>query len=225
MNKEKPLVVAITGGMGCGQSTVAKYFEKFGAKVINADLVARQVVDSDPEVKEELKKAFGRRIFYRNGKLNRKLLANIVFEDQLKTSRLNKIVHPRMVARIVEEIEQARESGKYPLIAIDAALVYELNLEHMFDYVVVVTSKMSNRIRRIKERDGLSEKDIINRINKQLPIEDKMRWADFVIQNNGTLEELEEKTKKVFQQILKKSIPSRRSQRTTRRKSTRNNQK
>ncbi len=198
----QPLVIAITGGMGCGQSTVAKFFQKWGAKVINADLVARQVVNQDPEVRKELEKAFGKHIFYRNGRLNRKLLARIVFQDESKTRRLNRIVHPRMVSRIIDEIEKAREAGKYPIIAIDAALIYELNLEHMFDYVVVVSSRMSHRIQRIKERDKLSEKEIIYRIQRQLPIEEKMKWGDFVIENNGTLEDLERKSRTVFRKLL-----------------------
>ncbi len=197
-----PLVIAVTGGMGCGQSTVARFFQKWGARVINADLVARQVVNQDPEVRKELERAFGKHIFYRNGRLNRKLLARIVFQDESKTRRLNRIVHPRMVSRVIDEIEKAREEGKYPIIAIDAALIYELNLEHMFDYVVVVSSRMSHRIQRIKERDKLSEKEIVYRIQRQLPIEDKMKWGDFVIENNGTLEELEKKSRAVFRKLL-----------------------
>ncbi len=198
----RPLVIAITGGMGCGQTTVAKFFQKWGAKDINADLVARQVVNQDPEVRKELEKAFGKHIFYRNGRLNRKLLARIVFQDESKTRRLNRIVHPRMVSRIIDEIEKAREEGKYPIIAIDAALIYELNLEHMFDYVVVVSSRMSQRIQRIKERDKIPEKEIIYRIQRQLPIEEKMKWGDFVIENNSSLEDLERKSRAVFRKLL-----------------------
>jgi dephospho-CoA kinase len=201
--QEDVILVAITGGMGCGQSTVAKFMDEMGAKVINADLTAHKVVDSEPEVKREIQKSFGNRVFYRNGKLNRKLLGKIAFEDEAKTILLNKIVHPHMVSRIVDEIEEARDSGKYKLIAVDAALIYETNLEHMFDAVVVVTSRMKNRIDRIMERDSLSEKEVRDRISKQIHIQEKMKWADFVIYNNSSLEQLKKRSHAVYQKLLK----------------------
>ena len=197
------VVVAVTGGMGCGQTTVCKFLEKMGAKVINADKVAKMEIERNDIIKKELKKAFGYRILYRNGKLNRKYLAKLAFSDAAKTSRLNKIVHPYMVERVVSIIEEARESKKYSMIALDAALIYELSLEHMFDAVVAVASKMGNRIDRIKKRDKLSEKEIIDRINKQLPIEEKVKWADFVIQNNRDLELLEKNSRKLYHQLEK----------------------
>ncbi len=204
MEYKNSIVIAVTGGMGCGQTTVCNFLARWGAKIINADQVAKQEIERNEEIKKELKKAFGSRIFYRNGRLNRKLLARIAFSDAAKTQRLNRIVHPQMVARVVELIEQARESGKYPIIAVDAALIYELNLEHMFDAIVVVSSRMSKRIARIKARDRLTEKEIIDRINKQIPIEEKMKWADYVIENNGDLKELEEKTRAVYQKLMRK---------------------
>ncbi len=197
------IVVAVTGGIGCGQTTVCKFLEEMGAKVIQADLVAKKETESNEEIKEELQKYFGKRIFYRDGKLNRKMLAKIAFSDEAKTDRLNRIVHPRMVEQIVNEIEQARESQKYPIILVDAALIYELNLEHMFDAVVVVSSKMNHRLERIKKRDNLSEAEIMNRINKQIPIEDKLQWADFVIENNEDLETLKTKSQKLFFDLKK----------------------
>lgn len=220
MEYKNSIVVAVTGGMGCGQTTVCKFLAEKGVKVFNADQIAKQEIERNEEIKRELKKVFGSRVFYRNGRLNRKLLARIAFSDAAKTQRLNKIVHPQMVARIVEMIEQARESGKYPIIAVDAALIYELNLEHMFDAVVVVGSRMSKRIARIKERDKLTEKEIIDRFSKQIPIEDKMAWADYVIENNGDLEELKKKTNQVYQKLMRrvrnKTRPRRSKSKTTR---------
>lgn len=197
------IVVAVTGGIGCGQTTVCKFLEEMGAKVIQADLVAKREIESNEEIKEELRKYFGSRIFYRDGKLNRKMLAKIAFSDEAKTERLNRIVHPRMVEQIISEIEEARESQKYEIILVDAALIYELNLEHMFDAVVVVSSKMSYRLERIKKRDNLSEAEIMSRINKQIPIEDKMQWADFLIENNDDLEALKIKCRKLFHDLKK----------------------
>lgn len=197
------IVVAVTGGIGCGQTTVCKFLEEMGAKVIQADLVAKRETESNEEIKEELKKYFGSRIFYRDGKFNRKILAKIAFSDEAKTERLNRIVHPRMVAQIISEIEEARESQKYQIILVDAALIYELNLEHMFDAVVVVSSKMNHRLERIKKRNNFSEAEIMSRINKQIPIEDKMQWADFLIENNDDLEALKVKCRKLFLDLKK----------------------
>jgi len=205
IKQEDVVLVAITGGIGCGQSSVAKFLEEMGAKVINADQMGHKVVNEDPEAKNEIRKHFGNKVFFRNGKLNRKLLGRIVFEDEAKTQLLNKIVHPRMVSRIIDEIEEARDTGKYKVIAIDAALIYEINLEHMFDAVAVVSSRLKNRIDRIVERDGLSEKEILDRISKQIPIEDKVKWADFVINNNSSLEQLKKRSVSLYHKLIKKS--------------------
>ncbi len=197
------IVVAVTGGMGCGQTTVCQFLEKFGAKSINADVVAKKEIENNDDIKKELKNVFGSRIFYRNGKLNRKLLAALAFSDEAKTERLNRIVHPQMVSRIVTMIEQARESGKYRIICVDAALIYELSLEHMFDVVIVVSSTMNNRIARIKARDNLSDNEITGRINKQIPVEEKVNWADYVVKNDGDLVMLERNTTKVSRNLEK----------------------
>lgn len=203
MIRRRSIVIAVTGGMGCGQSSVCRFLEKMGVKIINADQVAKAEVERNPDIKIELKKAFGSRILYRNGKLNRKLLARIAFSDEAKTSRLNRIIHPQMVSKVITLIEETRESKRYSIIAVDAALIYELNLEHMFDAIVVVVSRLANRIKRIKHRDHLSEREIIDRINKQIPIEDKEKWADFVIRNDGDLLLLEKNSKKLYSQLEK----------------------
>jgi dephospho-CoA kinase len=195
------IVVGVTGGMGSGQTTVCQFMEKFGAKSINADLIAKREIENNNDVRKELKKIFGSRIFYRNGKLNRKLLAHLAFSDEARTERLNRTVHPHMVSRIVTMIEEARESKKYSIICVDAALIYELSLEHMFDAIIVVTSTMSNRIARIKVRDKISDKEITDRISKQIPLEEKAKWADYVIKNDRDLQILEKNTQRVYKRL------------------------
>ena len=197
------IVIGITGGMGCGQTSVGGFMEKLSAKVINADEMAKKAIEINSDLQKELKLTFGKSIFYRDGKLNRKRLAGIVFQDESKLHRLNRMVHPRMVELIIEEIEEARGSGRYKIIALDAALIYEINIENMFEAIVVVASYMKNRIDRIAKRDGHSRKHISDRIHSQIPIEDKIKWTDYVVENNGTLEETKLATKKVYDELLK----------------------
>ncbi len=197
------MLIGITGGIGSGQSTVAGFLETAGVYVINADKVGKQVLDRDDAARKEIRKHFGRKVFYRNGKVNRKLLAKIAFGDSKKTKTLNKIVHPRMVAAVVEEIEKARDDKNNQFIALDAALIFEIQLEQMFDVVIVVSSHLKRRLARVEERDKLTEEEIRDRIAQQIPIEDKARWADFVIHNNGTVEQLEAKTVSLMKRIQK----------------------
>jgi len=210
------LVIAITGGMGCGQTSVARFMGKSGAKIINADEMAKKAIETNNELQKEMKNTFGKSIFYRNNQLNRKRLASLVFQDESKLQKLNRMVHPRMVELIVEEIEQARSSGKYKIIAIDAALIFEINIENMFDAIVVVAAYMKNRIDRIARRDGHTHKHIADRIRSQIPIEDKIKWADYTIENNGTLKDTEQKTREVYNQLLELLKEKRRTRKSKR---------
>ncbi len=197
-----PLVVAITGGIGSGQSTVARFFQKWGAKVINADQKAKEVIHRDRDVRKALRRTFGRDIFFRNGRLNAKRLAELAFKDELNTQKLNQIVHPRMVAYLVEEMEEARFSRKYPVVAIDAALIYEINIEQMFDAVIVVYAPVEERFKRVQKRDGMHRQEFFARVGRQIPLEEKRKWADFVIDNSGSLEDLEKQSYAIFEKLL-----------------------
>lgn len=197
-----PKVIGVTGGIGSGQSTVCKIFASFDCKVIDVDKKAKGIVDKDKTLQRELKQAFGEEIFFPDGKLNRRLLANIAFTDESKTVLLNNLVHPRMVAEVVEEMEQARFSQRYPLIVVDAALIYEISIEQIFDAIIVVFSNQKQRVERVMKRDGLKRDEIITRIRRQIPLEDKREWADFVIDNNGSLQDLQQQCQKVYDQLL-----------------------
>jgi dephospho-CoA kinase len=196
-----PKVIAVTGGIGSGQSTVCTRLLERGCRIIDVDKKAKQIINKDAALQRELKKVFGEKIFSADGKLNRKLLAQIAFKEESNTLQLNNLIHPRMVAEVVEEMESARFSGKYPLIVIDAALIYEISIEQMFDAIIVVYASMENRIKRVMERDGLSRREIITRVRRQIPLDDKKQWADFVVDNNGSLEDLKRQTDQIFEKL------------------------
>jgi dephospho-CoA kinase len=196
-----PRVIAVTGGIGSGQSTVCARLKDRGCRIIDVDKKAKQIINKDAALQRELKKVFGEKIFSPDGKLNRKLLAQIAFRDVSNTLQLNNLVHPRMVAEVVEEMESARFSGRYPLIVIDAALIYEISIEQMFDAIIVVYASMENRIKRVMERDGLSRREIISRVRRQIPLDDKKQWADFVVDNNGGLDDLNRQTDQIFDKL------------------------
>jgi len=205
-----PLIVGITGGIGSGQTTVCNFFEQWGCKIINADQKAKEVIQKDKGLQRELKATFGKEIFSANGKLDAKKLAERAFRNEEETLKLNQLVHPRMVEVLIEEMERSRFSGKFPVVVIDAALIYEISIEKMFDAVVVVNAPLIQRQKRVRERDSMGKKQLKERMDRQIPLEDKVKWADYVIENDGTFEELEKRSKKVFQALMRRYEKQRR---------------
>ncbi|MGD9899472.1 MAG: dephospho-CoA kinase [Calditrichaceae bacterium] len=201
---KNPLVVGVTGGIGSGQSTVCEFFEKMSCKVINADLKAREVIQKDRNLQRLLKNTFGNGVFMENGELDRKKLAELAFKDELSTMKLNHLVHPRMVECLIEEMEKARFSQRFPIVIVDAALIYEISIEKFFDFVVVVNAPLNLRQMRVIGRDGMIRRQFMERVDKQIPLEDKVKWADYVITNDATLDELKERTREVFQKLMAK---------------------
>ena len=198
---KNPKMIGVTGGIGSGQSTVCEYLKEFGCKVIDVDKKAKQIIQKDKGLQADLKKTFGNQIFDRNGQLNRRLLASIAFQEEEKTMQLNRLVHPKMVAEVVEEMENARFSQKYPLIVIDAALIYEISIEQMFAHVIVVFTSLEKRVQRVMKRDEQTREEVMARVRRQIDLQEKKKWADFVIDNDGGLEDLRKQTEKVFEKM------------------------
>jgi len=197
-----PKVVAVTGGIGSGQSTVCNLFQILGCKIIDVDVKAKQIIQKDVLLQKELKKAFGREIFFKDGSLNRKHLAHLAFRDEEKTLELNKIIHPRMVSEVIEEMETARFSLRYPLIIVDAALIFEISIEKMFDAVIVVFANLDHRIQRVMERDNLKRAEVLARVRRQIPLEEKRAWADYVVDNNGTTGDLNKQVDQIYEELI-----------------------
>lgn len=187
------VVIGLTGGIGSGKSTVANLFEKAGLKVLKADDIAKKIMAGDAELQKLLKTEFGDDVF-KSDILQADFLAAKVFgsthEHRKNLRKLNSLVHPRVLDELLKEINALAENGE-KLIIVEIALLYEIELEDAFDYVITVDAPEDVRIKRTMERSKISEEEIRHRIAEQIPAEDKKAWADFVIDNSKDFKTLE----------------------------------
>lgn len=184
--------IGITGGIGSGKSFVSKIIESKGYLVLNADDIAKQIMVEDESVRELIISEFGENSYIDN-ELNRKYIASKAFVSVESVSILNSIVHPPMVEKINELLKDELKRSK--IVFVEAALIYEAEVDEILDYVLLVTSDESVRIKRIIERDNISETEIVDRMKYQMPENEKENLADFTIKNNSTQIDLEMKTK------------------------------
>lgn len=180
-NKKK-IIIGVTGSFGSGKTTVAKMLKGQGVKVVDADKIAHNVLQSRTPAYKKIIKAFGRDILRPDQSIDRRKLASIVFSDKKLLKKLNTLVHPAVIARIKQEMREAREG----VIILDAPLLIEAGLKNITDKLVVVKITRPEQLRRLIEKTHLSRKEILKRIYAQMSLSDKLRMADFVIDNNGT---------------------------------------
>ena len=187
------MVYGLTGGTGSGKTTVANYLTEMGYTVVDADLVARSLTEPGSPVLAELAETFGSGIIAEDGTLIRKNLGDIVFNNKEKLQQLNDIMAPAMDNAFKQALEAASLENPYSKVFFDAPTLYESGRENMVDKVWVVAAGLETRIKRIMDRDGITREQVLARMASQLPEEDKIRRADVVIYNDGTLEELRQK--------------------------------
>ena len=192
-NKFNPLAVGVTGGIGSGKTEVCNIFESFGGQVLFADALAKDLTNTDSEIKQKLAKEFGSDIFKSDGTLDRSRMAGLVFEDKSLKTKLDKIVHPHVLALLKKEISSFKRQANHPVLFVEAALLYEAGADEMLDYTIVVDAGEEERIKRLMRRDGTSRAHVLARMESQMPHEEKVKRADFVIQNSCTLHELRQK--------------------------------
>lgn len=173
------LKIGLTGGIGSGKSTVAKIFETLGIPVYYADDAAKELMNTDPDLKELIIKNFGANV-YTDNKLNRSYLASIVFADKLKLEILNSLTHPATINAANEWI--ALQKGPY--IIKEAALLFESDAHKHLDAIIGVSSPIALRMKRVMQRDNLTEEDVQKRINRQMDEAEKMRRCDYIIHND-----------------------------------------
>jgi len=186
-------IIGLTGPIGSGKSTVSKIFKKKGACVIDADEVAREVVEKDQPALQELIKRFGDSIIKEDGSLNRRVLGKIVFGDEQNRRDLNQIVHPYIIEKIERGVIRFLNDPSYMILVIDAALLFETGLHQKVDQVWYVDADEEIRVRRIIDRDDISYEDALARIKAQPGQDANKERADFIIKNGENLEVLTQK--------------------------------
>ena len=187
-------IVGLTGGMGTGKTSILNLFKKKNINCFNSDFIAKKLMDND--LKEEIKTLFGSDI-YEKGKLNRKKISKIVFNDIKKLNKLNSIVHPA-VRKNFRDFIKKNETDKF--IVYETALLFETGFNRECDSIILIISPFKKRIERIMKRDGLLKSEIIRRIDHQLPDKKKVDLSDYIIENDNwknTLIEFENVFKKL----------------------------
>lgn len=181
--------IAITGNIGSGKSVFSSFAEKRGFSVLKADDISKKILSNDTEVRKEIIKAFGEQSF-KNNKPDVKYLAEKVFSDPAKLNKIESILHPRVIKSINDTIDLIEDEKK--IVFVEAALIYEANMEKMFDYVVLITSNRELRLKR-KLKNGISEEDFVKRESNQIAEEEKRKRADFAFVNDGSVDDLKSK--------------------------------
>ena len=185
MQNDRPFrLIGVTGGIGSGKSTVCGCFAALGRLVLNADDIARRLTENDAAVRQAIRAGFGESVFRADGSLDRAGLARVAFASAEGIARLNMIIHPRVFEEIDTALAGESRERKMPFVVIEAALVYESGMDEWLDRVVVVDAPENVRIDRVITRDKTTNDEVRRRIAAQWPVQEKLRWADFVIVND-----------------------------------------
>jgi dephospho-CoA kinase len=198
------LLVGLTGGIGSGKSTVARLLEKRGAVVFDADLLARQAVEPGTPGHAAVIERFGADVLAPGGELDREALASIVFADPAARRDLEQIVHPEVRRLFAEGSEAYRDTDR--VVVFSAPLLVETGMHTAFEVLVVVSATIATQIERLMRQRGMSEPSIRARIDAQAPLEDKAAAADFLVDNEGSLDELESQVEQLWNDLSTRAV-------------------
>ncbi len=180
------IVVGLTGGIASGKSTVAEFLREAGARIVDADRIARAVVTPGKPAHSEIVAAFGRAILSPDGQIDRKRLGAIIFSDPVQQAALNAIVHPRVIEGIGAVVDRIAAESPEAVVVLDVPLLYEAGMDRDLSDVIVVYVPEALQVQRLMARDGLSAAEAMVRIRSQLPLAEKRRRATIVIDNSGS---------------------------------------
>ena len=197
------LIVGLTGGVASGKTAVSRVLREEGAYIIDADQIARELVQPHKPAWNELVRAFGKEILQEDRSVDRKELADKIFADPEQRKVLNQILHPRIKEEMDRRTKEIGQKDPEAIVVIDAPLLVELGVYRKVDQLIVITSTQMQQMERLKERDGRSPEEALRLFSSQMPVEEKVKLADFVIRNEGSLEETKKRAKEVFKELKK----------------------
>lgn len=209
-HRERGIIVGITGGIACGKTTVSELLTEKGAIPINADEIGHQLLKADSPVVDDLVNAFGQEILEESGDVSRKKLGAIVFQDKSARERLNAILHPLIIQRSRSRARQLVREDPSCVVLLDAPLLIEAGAYNSVDLIVVIAASSETQLQRILERSHAQNRPLIEseaqaRIDSQMPVSEKVKYADVVIENDGTLGELSKQVDQLWNQLMNRA--------------------
>lgn len=205
------IVAGLTGGIGSGKSTVSGYFRQRGAEVLDADAIAHRVIEKGTAVYQKILSLFGEEILGRDQQIDRKRLGKIVFNDSMLREKLNQIVHPVVYQEGRQQWERIEKKNPNAVVVFDVPLLVESGGQEQVDKVIVVWVSGDIQTQRLMKRDGVSQEEAEKRIAAQMPLEEKLRYADFTIDGSRPLEEVKKQVIEVYEALKqiegKKRVP------------------
>jgi dephospho-CoA kinase len=203
------LIVGLTGGVASGKSLVSQAWKEEGAVLIDADRIARELVQPRAPAWKALVKAFGKEILQEDGSIHRKKLAIRVYSNPVERDLLNRILHPRITREIDRRIREIGKKDANAIVVIDAALLVETGYYREVDEVVVVTSAKKQQIERLRRRDQMNLEMARGIIDSQISGEERIKVADIIIRNEGSRKKTERKAKEVFEELKRGALRTR----------------
>lgn len=194
-------LIGLTGGIATGKSTVSAMLKKAGAIIIDADRIARAVVKKGLPAYREIVAQFGTEVLLPDGEINRTLLGDIIFKDHLKKQLLNSIVHPHVKKEVNRQIKQIEKKHRQAVVILDIPLLIEAGMHDDLSEIIVVYAPQDAQIKRLMQRDHISEADALARVKSQMPIEEKKQQATLVIDNSGSIDHTREQTLDMFRRL------------------------
>lgn len=201
-NQPSTIVLGITGGMGTGKSTVAKFFQKAGYPLIDSDALAREVLELYPAILDYIRNRFGQGVFHEEGSLNRKAFGRLIFKDEEELTAYEGVILPYIILEIKKRILALKKAGE-KLIILEAPLLFQV-AEPLVDLALTVEVSPEIQRARIMARDHLTQEEISQRIQRQMTSEERQTKADIVLFNNGDLKDLEQSCQQLLHRLKEK---------------------